>query len=64
MTAAPTANSRVCAPPVVGETELSREARRTPATAARVEQIMKQVILMLDTLMPARRAASVLPPTA
>ena len=51
-------------PPVVGDTELSREAKRMPATAAMVEQTMKQVILIRDTLMPARRAASVFPPTA
>ena len=35
MTAAPTAYSRVSAPPVVGEIELSRLARRMPPTAAR-----------------------------
>ncbi len=32
--------------------------------AARVEQIMKQEIRTAVTLMPARRAASALPPTA
>ena len=43
MTAAPTAYSRVCgATGRAATTELSRLASRTPATAARVEQIMKQ----------------------
>ena len=37
MTAAPTAYSSVCAPPVVGETLLSRDASRMPATIASVE---------------------------
>ena len=64
MTAAPTANSRVVEPPVDGETELSLDANRMPATAASVEQMMKQAILMRETLIPARRAASALPPTA
>ena len=50
MTAAPTAYSSVCEPPVVGETELSRLASRMPATAASVEQMMKQ-----DELDAARR---------
>ena len=35
-----------------------------PATAASVEQIMKQAMRIRGTLMPARRAASALPPTA
>ena len=64
MTAAPTASSSVVEPPVVGETELSREAKRMPATAAMVEQMMKQVIRTQGTLIPERRAASALPPTA
>ena len=44
--------------------ELSRLASRMPATAASVEHMMKQVSLTRRTLMPARRAASALPPTA
>ena len=64
MTAAPTAYSRVEAPPVDGEIELSRLAIMMPPTAASVEPMMKQVHLMPGTLMPARRAASALPPTA
>src|SRR5690349_2539264 len=64
MTAAPTAYSRVEEPPVVGDTELSRLARSTPATAASVEQMTKHDSLTVFTPMPARRAASVLPPTA
>ena len=35
-----------------------------PATTASVEPRMKQAVLMPATLMPARRAASALPPTA
>ena len=35
-----------------------------PPTAAIVEQITKARIRIRSTLMPARRAASVLPPTA
>ena len=64
MTAAPTAYSRVWAPPVVGEIELSRLASRMPPTAASVDPMMKQSSLIVLTLIPARRAASALPPTA
>src|SRR3954452_21150012 len=64
MTAAPTAYSRVEVPPVDGDTELSRLAIRMPATAASVEHMMKQDTLIHPTLMPERRAASELPPTA
>ena len=46
ITAAPTAYSSVCAPPVVGLTELSRLAIRMPATTASVEHRMKQTVLM------------------
>ncbi len=35
-----------------------------PPIAAIVEPMTKQAILMLATLIPARRAASALPPTA
>ena len=51
-------------PPVCGDTELSRETNMTPPTAASVDPMMKQAILIPPTLMPARRAASALPPTA
>ena len=64
MTAAPTAYSRVSPPPVLGVTELTRLASSTPAIAAIVEQRTKQSSRMRATLMPARRAASALPPTA
>ena len=64
MTAAPTAYSRTFEPPAFGSTEVAREAAKMPATAAMTEQIMKHAIRTLATLMPARRVASALPPTA
>src|SRR6478735_12732491 len=64
ITAAPTAKSRVREPPVDGDTELSRLAMSMPATAASEEHIMKQDSWTHLTLMPERRAASALPPTA
>ncbi len=64
MTALPTASSRTLLPPVLGSTELPREAATMPPTAARQEQMTKAAIRMNATLMPARRAASGLPPTA
>ena len=64
ITAAPTANSRVSDPPVFGLTEFVRLASITPPIAASDEHIMKQEIRTQSTLMPARRAASALPPTA
>src|SRR5690349_14097804 len=64
ITAAPTANSTVPLPPVWTDTELLRLAISRPATAASEEHIMKQEIFTHATLMPARRAASALPPTA
>ena len=64
MTAAPTAKSSVSPPPVAGVTEFTRLASRTPAMAAIVEQSTKHSSLTRATLMPARRAASALPPTA
>jgi hypothetical protein len=51
-------------PPEFVSTERRREARMIPPTAAIIEQMAKHAILMLSTLMPARRAASALPPTA
>ncbi len=64
MTAAPTAYRRTLLPPVFGSTELARDAAMMPPTAAIVDAIMKAEIRILSTLMPARRAASRLPPTA
>ena len=64
ITAAPTATSRKSFPPVWGSTELSREASRTPATPESTAHITKADIRMRATLIPARRAASALPPTA
>ena len=64
MTAAATAYSRTLPPPEPGETLPTYDASSSPLMAAIVEQMMKAAILMRVTLMPARRAASVLPPTA
>ena len=64
MTAAATANSRMlpaprssCAPPVL-------EARKMPPSAASDELTVNAVTLMWRTSIPARRAASALPPVA
>jgi hypothetical protein len=54
----------VLLPPALGSTELARDAAMIPPTAAMVEQIMNTEVRMLAVLMPARRAASVLPPVA
>ena len=51
-------------PPEFVSIERRREARMMPPSAAIIEQIAKHAILTRSTLMPARRAASVLPPTA
>ena len=64
MTAAPTAYSSSLPPPEPGETLPEYDALRMPAIAAMPEQIMNAVTLIRVTLMPARRAASALPPTA
>ena len=64
MTAAPTAYSSVLPPPDPGETLPVYDALTMPLMAAIVEQITNAEILQPSTLMPARRAASVLPPTA
>ncbi len=64
MTAAPTAYSRTELPPVFGSTELALEAATMPPIAAIEEQITNALILIRSTGMPARLAASVLPPTA
>jgi hypothetical protein len=43
---------------------LARDAAMIPPTAAMVEQTMNTEVRMLGTLMPARLAASALPPVA
>jgi hypothetical protein len=64
ITAAAIEYSRIAPPPAFVSTERSREASTMPPTTAISEQIAKQMILIRSTLMPARRAASALPPTA
>src|SRR5918996_3651122 len=64
ITAAPTAYSRVLLPPALGSTELALDAAMMPPIAAMVEPIMNTDVRMLATLMPARLAASLLPPVA
>ena len=64
MTAAAMESSSRLPPPAAVSTERRREARMMPPMPARALEIMKTVILMPVTLMPARRAASSLPPTA
>ena len=51
-------------PPEDWFTAISREAARTPPAAASVEPSMKTMMRTWSILMPARRAASALPPTA
>ena len=57
-------SSSTLLPPVLGSTELAREAAMMPPTAAMAEQMTNAEIRIRSTLMPARRAASALPPTA
>ena len=64
MTAAAIASSRSVPPPALRSTEFRRAARMTPPSPAMPEQIMKTITLTMRVLMPARRAASSLPPTA
>ena len=64
MTAAPTASSRVSLAPVFESTEFTREARKMPPIAAMNAVQMNADHRTRCTLMPARRAASALPPTA
>jgi hypothetical protein len=64
MTGAAIEYRRIWPPPAPVSTERSREARMMPPRAAMAEQIANTAILMRSTLTPARRAASVLPPTA
>ncbi len=51
-------------PPEVWLADWIWAARKRPPTAAIVEQIMKTEIRIHDTLIPARRAPSMLPPSA
>ena len=64
ITAAAIEYSRIVPPPVDVSTDDSREASTMPPNAAIVEEIMNTMITTRETLMPARRAASTLPPTA
>ena len=64
ITAAAIGYSSAWPPPVLVSTERSREARMMPPSTAINEQNAKHRILTRSTLMPARRAASALPPTA
>jgi hypothetical protein len=64
MTAAAIGYSSAWPPPVFVSTERRREASRMPPITAIIETIAKHAMRTLSTLMPARRAASALPPTA
>ena len=64
MTAAAIEYSRIEPPPAFVSTELSRDARMMPPIAAMNPEIPNTAIRIASTLMPARRAASALPPTA
>ena len=64
MTAAAIGYSSAWPPPVFVSTDRRREASTMPPTTAMNEQSAKQAIFTRSTSMPARRAASALPPTA
>ena len=64
ITAAAIAFSRMSQPPELWFTAYRRDAAMMPPAAAIVEASMNTVIRIIVTLMPARRAASGLPPTA
>src|SRR3954471_2500669 len=64
ITAAAIAFSSTSEPPDDWFTAYSRDAAMIPPAAASVEQSMNTVMRIIATLMPARRAASGLPPTA
>ena len=64
MTAAPTANNSVSLAPVFESTEFTRDARKMPPTAATSAVHTNADSSTRVTLMPARLAASRLPPTA
>src|SRR5262245_4706630 len=64
ITGAAIASSRRLLPPELWFTESRREAARIPPTAAIPEQSEKAITRIRLILIPARRAASALPPTA
>ncbi len=64
MTAAEIESSSSVPPPTCRFTDWSRAARTIPPTPAMIPEIMKTRMRMRGTLMPERRAASALPPTA
>ena len=64
MTAAAIGYSSAWPPPVFVSTDRSREARMMPPMTAITDTSAKHAMRTLSTLMPARRAASALPPTA
>ena len=64
ITAAAIASISSVPPPAFRSTLLRRAASTTPPSPAIAPEIMKTMILTRATLMPARRAASALPPTA
>ena len=64
ITAAAIGYSSAWPPPVFVSTERRREARMMPPSTAIIDTIAKHAMRTLSTLMPARRAASALPPTA
>src|ERR1035437_5575660 len=64
ITAEAIAYIRSGSPPTPGTAELLREADITPPNAAIMPAIMKTMSLIRGTLMPARRAAPAVPPTA
>ena len=64
MTAAAIALSNTSPPPADWLTASRRDAARTPPRAAKNDAIVNTAIRTRSTLIPARRAASALPPTA
>ena len=64
MTAAAIASSSSVPPPVWVLAAAPRETAIRPPRAAMVEAMVKTATRIAATLMPARRAASALPPTA
>ncbi len=64
ITAAEIASISSVPPPAFRSTLWRREARTMPPSPAMKPEIMKTRIRIRVTLMPARRAASALPPTA
>ena len=64
MTAAAMASIRVLPPPALSVALAVWPAKNIPPTAAKPPEMAKTVIRIIDTLIPARRAASMPPPTA